>query len=116
MVSALDCGIVVNPDAAANMVEGAIVDGIGKAMYGEMRFTKGEPNSDNFDSYRMIRYNEAPKSIEVHFVQNEIAPTGLGNHLFHQFLQHLGMFCIKPLVLDITTNRLLKSVLNKSIT
>ena len=41
--SALDCGIVVNPDAAANMVEGAVVDGIGNAMYGEMTFTKGAP-------------------------------------------------------------------------
>ena len=80
--SAIDCGIVVNPDAAANMVEGAVVDGIGNAMYGEMTFSKGEPDKDNFDSYRMIRYNEAPKSIDVHFVQNEIAPTGLGEPPF----------------------------------
>jgi CO/xanthine dehydrogenase Mo-binding subunit len=80
--SAMDCGIVVNPDAAANMVEGAVVDGIGNAMYGEMTFTKGKPDKDNFDSYRMIRYNEAPKSIDVHFVQNEIAPSGLGEPPF----------------------------------
>jgi isoquinoline 1-oxidoreductase subunit beta len=80
--SAIDCGIVVNPDAAANMVEGAVVDGIGNAMYGEMTFTKGEPDKDNFSRYRIIRHNEAPKSIDVHFVQNEIAPTGLGEPPF----------------------------------
>ena len=32
---AIDCGIVVNPDAAVNMAEGAIVDGIGNTLYGE---------------------------------------------------------------------------------
>jgi CO/xanthine dehydrogenase Mo-binding subunit len=80
--SALDCGIVVNPDAAINMVEGAVVDGIGNAMYGEMTFTKGQPDKDNFSLYRMIRHNEAPKSIEVHFVKNEIDPTGLGEPPF----------------------------------
>jgi len=80
--SAMDCGIVVNPDAAANMVEGAVVDGIGNALYGEMTFSKGEPQMDNFDSYRIIRHDETPKSIEVHFVQNDIAPSGLGEPPF----------------------------------
>ncbi len=52
---ALDCGIVVNPDAAANMAEGAIIDGIGNAFYGEMTFRNGVPEKTNFDRYRMIR-------------------------------------------------------------
>ncbi len=90
VVSANDCGIVVNPDAAVNMVEGAVVDGIGCALFGEMTFSNGEPEKDNFDSYRMIRYNEAPKSIEVHFVQNEIAPTGLGEPPFPPIFAALG--------------------------
>lgn len=75
---AVDCGIVVNPDAARNMAEGAIVDGVGTALFGNMTFTKGVPDANNFDHYRMIRLNEAPKKIDVHFVQNEIAPTGMG--------------------------------------
>lgn len=74
----VDCGIVVNPDAARNMSEGAIVDGIGTAMFGELTFTNGVPDKNNFDRYRMIRMSEAPKAIEVHFVQNEIDPTGMG--------------------------------------
>ena len=79
---AMDCGIVVNPDAAANMAEGAIVDGIGCAMYGSLTFQNGVPDQNNFHSYRMIRHSEAPKSIDVHFVENGIEPSGLGEPPF----------------------------------
>ncbi len=79
---AIDCGIVVNPDAAKNMAEGAITDGIGNALYGELTFKDGAPEKKNFDTYRMIRMGEAPKEIEVHFVQNEINPTGMGEPPF----------------------------------
>jgi isoquinoline 1-oxidoreductase beta subunit len=82
VTAAVDCGVVVNPDAAANMGEGAIVDGIGNALYGEMTFADGAPQKDNFNTYRMIRHSEAPKAIDVHFVKNEEDPTGLGEPLF----------------------------------
>lgn len=79
---AVDCGIVVNPDAATNLCEGGVVDGIGHAMYSQMSFKEGSPEQKNFDRYRIIRHSEAPKSIDVHFVQNEIDPTGLGEPPF----------------------------------
>ncbi|MBF12115.1 MAG: isoquinoline 1-oxidoreductase [Flavobacteriaceae bacterium] len=79
---AVDCGIVVNPDAAKNLTEGGIVDGIGHAMYSQITFKDGKPEQNNFDGYRLIRHNEAPKEIEVHFVKNEIDPTGLGEPPF----------------------------------
>jgi isoquinoline 1-oxidoreductase beta subunit len=79
---ALDCGIVVNPDAATNMAEGAITDGIGNALFGELTFKDGVPQKSNFHQYRMIRMSEAPKDIKVHFVQNEIDPTGMGEPPF----------------------------------
>ncbi len=79
---AMDCGIVVNPDAAKNMAEGAITDGIGNAFYGELSFENGVPTKKNFDSYKMIRMPDAPKEIDVHFVQNEINPTGMGEPPF----------------------------------
>ncbi len=78
----LDCGIVVNPDSAKNMAEGGIVDGIGNAFFGELTFKDGVPEKDNFDRYRMIRMGEAPREIEVHFVKNDIDPTGLGEPTF----------------------------------
>ncbi|ULQ55895.1 molybdopterin-dependent oxidoreductase [Flavihumibacter rivuli] len=80
--SAVDCGIVVNPDAAANMVQGAVVDGIGNAFYGALTHKDGAAEQNNFNRYRMIRNREAPKMIDVHFVQNDIEPTGLGEPPF----------------------------------
>lgn len=82
VVAAIDCGIVINKDAAINMAEGAIVDGIGNALYGELSFRDGAPEKNNFNTYRLIRANEAPKAIEVHFVKNEHDPTGLGEPPF----------------------------------
>jgi isoquinoline 1-oxidoreductase beta subunit len=75
---AVDCGIVVNPDAARNQVEGGIVDGIGHAMYSTLSLTDGTPDQTNFDTYRLIRNTEAPDAIETFFVDNGIDPTGLG--------------------------------------
>ncbi|MET0464250.1 MAG: molybdopterin cofactor-binding domain-containing protein [Chitinophagaceae bacterium] len=80
--SAMDCGIVVNPDAATNMVQGAVVDGIGNAFYGGLKHKDGAALQNNFNKYRIIRINEAPKKIEVSFVQNDIDPTGLGEPPF----------------------------------
>ena len=75
---AVDCGVVVNPEAAINMVEGGTIDGIGHAMYSAMSFKNGQADQNNFNSYRLIRHQEAPAEIEVHFVENGIDPTGLG--------------------------------------
>ena len=75
---AVDCGIVVNPEGAINQIEGGIVDGIGHAMYSTLSFKDGAPQQSNFDKYRLIRHAEAPESIDVHFVDNGIDPTGLG--------------------------------------
>jgi len=77
MTCAVDCGIVVNPIAAINQVEGGIIDGIGHAMFGELTFKDGKATQNNFNNYRMIRMGEAPE-IAVHFVKSENKPTGLG--------------------------------------
>lgn len=79
---ALDCGIVINPDAAINLTEGGITDGIGNALYGELTISEGVIDKSNFDTYRLIRMREAPREIDVHFVENEIDPTGLGEPMF----------------------------------
>ncbi len=73
----VDCGIVVNPLGALNQIEGGILDGIGHAMYGDFGFENGKPLASNYDRYRLIRMKEAPM-VETHFIENEIAPTGLG--------------------------------------
>ncbi len=73
----VDCGIVVNPLGARNQAEGGVIDGIGHAMYGDFAFRDGVPEAQNFDKYRLIRMKEVPE-VEVHFLQNELSPTGLG--------------------------------------
>ncbi|MCP9767533.1 xanthine dehydrogenase family protein molybdopterin-binding subunit [Lacihabitans sp. LS3-19] len=72
-----DCGIVINQSGARNQIYGAIVDGLGHAMYGNLNFENGAPKQTNFDQYRMIKFNEVPE-IDAYFVDNGIDPTGLG--------------------------------------
>jgi isoquinoline 1-oxidoreductase beta subunit len=72
-----DCGIVISPNGAAHQVRGGVVDGFGHAMYSQLTFKNGAPEQKNFNSYRLIRLKEVPE-VEVHFVKNEISPTGLG--------------------------------------
>lgn len=82
VTSAIDCGIVVNPDAAINMVQGAVVDGVGNALYGALTHKNGAPEQNNFHNYRIIRHHEAPQNVDVHFIKNDIDPTGLGEPPF----------------------------------
>jgi isoquinoline 1-oxidoreductase beta subunit len=77
MTTAVDCGIVVNKSGALTQVEGGTIDGIGHAMYGELTIADGKSEQQNFDSYRLIRIGEVPKT-EIHFVDNGKPPTGLG--------------------------------------
>ncbi|GAB4410102.1 MAG: xanthine dehydrogenase family protein molybdopterin-binding subunit [Bacteroidia bacterium] len=79
---AIDCGIVVNRDAAINMAEGGIIDGIGHALYSQLTLQNGAPEQNNFNSYRLIRHAEAPRAIEVHFVESDTDPTGMGEPPF----------------------------------
>jgi isoquinoline 1-oxidoreductase beta subunit len=75
--AACDCGVVVNLSGARQQVMGGIVDGLGHAMFGNLTFKDGSPEQNNFNTYRLIRLNEIPE-VEVHFVDNGIDPTGLG--------------------------------------
>jgi len=74
---AVDCGVVVNPLGAQNQVKGGVIDGIGHAMYSEITFKNGIPQSSNFDNYQLIRMGQTPQ-VDVHFVDSDLAPTGLG--------------------------------------
>jgi isoquinoline 1-oxidoreductase beta subunit len=77
VVCALDCGTVVNPDTVRAQVEGAIIFGITAALYGEITLRNGRVEQANFDSYQMLRIDEAP-AIEVHIVPSTEPPGGMG--------------------------------------
>lgn len=72
-----DCGIVINLSGAHQQVRGGIVDGMGHAFFGNLTFKDGAAEQLNFNNYRLIRMKEVPV-IDVHFVNNGIDPTGLG--------------------------------------
>ena len=74
---AVDCGIVVNKLGALNQVKGGVIDGIGHALYADFGFNNGVPQSNNYNTYQLIRMGQTPK-VDVHFVENNIDPTGLG--------------------------------------
>ena len=74
---AVDCGTIINRSGAENQVEGAMIDGLGHAMFGELTLTKGKPDQTNYDRYRLIRMREAPP-VEIAFIENNEKPTGLG--------------------------------------
>ncbi len=77
-----DCGIVVNPVAASNMMEGGSIDGIGHALYSMLTLKDGVPEQSNFNDYHLIRNNDSPRDVEVHFVESDVHPTGLGEPPF----------------------------------
>jgi hypothetical protein len=86
---------VINPDAAANLVEGSVVDGIGNALYGGISFKDGVPDKKNFNSYRMIRISEAPKSMtSILYKMTWIRVVWVSPH-FHRFLEHWQMHCTR---------------------
>ena len=78
VVSAMDCGIVINPDTAQAQVQGAVIQGLSAAMMEEVTVEDGRIQQDNFDSYPIMRMDGIPESIQVHLVASAEAPTGAG--------------------------------------
>ncbi|MHB1951227.1 MAG: xanthine dehydrogenase family protein molybdopterin-binding subunit [Acidiferrobacteraceae bacterium] len=77
VVCAVDCGTVVNPDTVAAQIESAVIFAMTGALKGPITVSHGRVEERNFDTYPMVRMNEAPE-IEVHIVQRGEPPSGLG--------------------------------------
>jgi len=77
VVCAVDCGTVVNPDTVRAQLQSAVMFGVTAALYGEITLKGGRVEQANFDSYQILRMNEAPE-VEVHIVQNSEPPGGIG--------------------------------------
>ena len=65
---AFDCGPQVNPERVRSQLEGAVIMGLSLALTGEITFRRGHVQQDNFNSYRVMRMNEAPRDIRVHLL------------------------------------------------
>jgi isoquinoline 1-oxidoreductase beta subunit len=78
LVAAVDPGMIINLSAAEAQVQGAILDGISAAWFQKITIEKGAAAQTNFDEYPMLRMNNSPRQIEVHFIKSGNTPTGLG--------------------------------------
>jgi isoquinoline 1-oxidoreductase subunit beta len=74
---AMDCGTVVNPNTVEAQLQSGIMYGVTAALYGEITLKNGRVEQTNFDTYQMLRINEAP-AIEVHLVKSTEPPGGMG--------------------------------------
>jgi isoquinoline 1-oxidoreductase beta subunit len=76
--TAVDAGLVVNPEATRNQFEGAAVFGTSLARFGEITAKNGAIVQANFDDYPIARIHEAPHQTNVHIVENSAPPAGVG--------------------------------------
>jgi len=77
VVTAVDAGVIVNPEGTRQQVEGCIAMGMACALSEEVKFSNGEVLTRNFDSYEIARFSTMPKT-EVVLVDNpELAPDGI---------------------------------------
>ena len=77
VVCAVDCGTVVNPDTVEAQIQSAIVFGITAALHGQITLKGGRVEQTNFDTYQMLRIDEAP-AMDVHIVRSFELPGGMG--------------------------------------
>jgi isoquinoline 1-oxidoreductase subunit beta len=74
---AADVGPIVNMSGATAQVEGSVIDGLSTMLNLEITMERGRVQQTNFDRYPLLRMKDAPV-VDVHFIQSEHAPTGLG--------------------------------------
>ena len=77
VVSAVDCGPVINPGPLAEQIEGGTILALSTALKEEVKFDKGGVASSNFGDYPIIRMSEIPE-IEVHIVKSTDKIGGIG--------------------------------------
>ena len=78
VVTAFECGTVINPDQLKNQIEGSIVMGIGGALFEAIEFENGKILNARFSRYRVPRFTDAPKLETVLLDRKDLAPIGAG--------------------------------------
>ncbi|MEO6339444.1 MAG: xanthine dehydrogenase family protein molybdopterin-binding subunit [Caulobacteraceae bacterium] len=77
VVCAVDCGVAVSPDQIAAQMEGGVSYGLSAALFGQITLKDGVPEQHNFNTYRVLRMDEAP-TVETHIVASTNPPSGCG--------------------------------------
>ena len=69
---------IVNPSGAEGQVCGSVIDGMSQLMAQEITLAKGRVVQENYSEHPMVRLNQAPREIDIHFHKSNNPPTGLG--------------------------------------
>jgi isoquinoline 1-oxidoreductase len=78
VVTAFECGAIVDPDNLRNQIEGATMMGIGGALFEAVHFADGRIENPRFSDYRLPRFADTPP-IEVELVDRpDLPPAGAG--------------------------------------
>jgi nicotinate dehydrogenase subunit B len=76
--AAVDAGLVINPDGAANQIEGGIIQAISWTLKERVHFADGRIASDTWEGYPILRFSEVPE-VEVRFLDARGEPAlGVG--------------------------------------
>jgi nicotinate dehydrogenase subunit B len=78
VVTAFECGAVVNPDGLRNQVEGANIMGLGGALFEAIEFENGRIRNPRFSKYRVPRFSDVPKIETVLLDRKDIPSAGSG--------------------------------------
>jgi nicotinate dehydrogenase subunit B len=78
VVTAFECGAILNPDHLKNQVEGAVVQGLGGALFEAIRFADGKILNPNFKEYRLPRFSDTPVLETVLLDRKDLPSAGAG--------------------------------------
>jgi isoquinoline 1-oxidoreductase beta subunit len=73
-----DAGIIVNIERVRSQLEGAVVFGLGHALYGAITMKDGATQQSNFHDFRVIRIASAPRAIHVDVIASDGPSCGIG--------------------------------------
>ena len=77
-VVAFECGAIVNPEHLRNQVEGAIVMGLGGALFERIEFRDGKILNNRLSRYRVPRFADAPVIESVLLDRKDLVSAGAG--------------------------------------
>jgi len=86
----VDAGVIVNPDRVRAQMEGSAVMAVGLARTGEITAAGGRIQQSNFNNFQVPRMNDAPRQVNVHLVESDALPTGVGEPGLPPVLAALG--------------------------
>ena len=78
LVEVFECGAIVNPDGLRNQVVGAMIQGLGGALFESIQFEKGRISNAHFSSYRVPRFRDVPEIEAILLDRKDIPSAGAG--------------------------------------